>query len=66
MFRARTLRFYAWPWAAAPVHAFRPLCFSTIATARTADILGVASLPSRIIPKYCNPPKSTSSLLTLH
>ncbi|KAK1962091.1 ATP-NAD kinase [Colletotrichum sublineola] len=66
MFRPRALRFCARPRAAAPVRAFRPLNFSTTATVRAAEILDVASLPSRIIPKYRDPPNSTSGLLSLH
>ncbi|TQN71678.1 NAD(H) kinase 1 [Colletotrichum shisoi] len=63
-FRAPRLRVR--PLAAAPMRAFRPLNFCTTASARAAEIRDVSSLPSRITPKYRDPPNSTSGLLSLH
>ncbi|GKT46175.1 NADH kinase pos5, mitochondrial [Colletotrichum spaethianum] len=66
MLGSRALRHCTWPLAAAPTRASRPLNFSTTASARAAEIRDVSSLPSRVIPKYRDPPNSTSGLLSLH
>ncbi|TDZ15956.1 NADH kinase pos5 [Colletotrichum orbiculare MAFF 240422] len=66
MLSSRALHFRARPLVAAPHLPFHPLKFSTTASVRAADILDVSHLPRRIVPKYRDPPNSTSGLLSLH
>ncbi|KAF6823451.1 mitochondrial nadh kinase [Colletotrichum plurivorum] len=63
------LRMRARPLAVAPLRPLRPLrpvAFSTTTFLRSAEIRDVSMLPKRIVPKYRDPPNSTSGLLSLH